>query len=108
MKDQGMGNLIREIERLRMEVEALRRIQFHEKPILSLLRRLLRAFQVQLPNAHLKQRRNKWICNFGMPDVALVMIEPVHGSRSSIPLRWRLHMLDTIDEILDRVESMLE
>jgi hypothetical protein len=103
-----MADPPRDLQRLRVEVEALRGSQFDERAILSLLRRLLKTYGSQLPKARIEQRRNKWICNFGIPDVGLIMIEPVHGSRSAIPLRWRHQMLDTVEEILDRVEAMTE
>jgi hypothetical protein len=102
-----MGDQAREIERFRDEVEALRSGPFGEREILSLTRRLLKSFGTCLPNARLELRRNKWICNFGIRDVALIMIEPVHGSRSAIPLRWRHQMLDTVEEILDRIEEQI-
>jgi hypothetical protein len=104
-----MGDPPRDLQRLRVEVESLRGSQFDERAILSLLRRLLKTFGSQLPKARIEQRRNKWIGNnFGIPDVGLIMIEPVHGPRSAIPLRWRHQMLDTVEEILDRVEAMTE
>jgi hypothetical protein len=101
-----MPDPMREIERFRAEVEVLRSLPFDEHPILALIRRLLRAFEPYIPNARLERRRNKWICNFGIPDMAMIMIEPVHGSRSAIPLRWRHQMLDAVEEVLDRVETM--
>lgn len=103
-----MPNPLREIERFRVEIEALRRIPFDDRVVLSLLRRLLKSFETYLPKAGIEQRRNKWVCNFGLRDVPLIMIEPVHGRRGAIPLRWRHQMLDVVEEILDRIELMME
>jgi hypothetical protein len=103
-----MSDLRRELRRLRVEVDALRASQFDDRAILRLLRRLLKTCGSCLPKARIERRRNKWICNFGIPDAALIMIEPVHGSRSAIPVRWRHQMLDAVEEILDRVEILLE
>jgi hypothetical protein len=96
------------IDRFRTEAAALRNNAFDEHALLSLLRRILKTFGDRLPKARLEHRRNKWICNFGIPDVPLIMIEPVHGSRNAIPMRWRHQMLDTNEEILDRLEVTME
>jgi hypothetical protein len=105
---RNMAGLSREIERFRADVEALRNTPFDEKAILALIRRLLTVFAPWIPKARLERRRHKWICSFGIPGMALIMIEPAHGSRSAIPFHWRHQMLDTVEEILDRIEAAVK
>jgi hypothetical protein len=103
-----MSTVLEEIDRLRSISSDLRSKRFDHKAILALLKSMLTALATYLPNAKLEERRNKWICNFGIRGVGLIMVEPVHGSRDAIPQFWRRQMLDTVDEVLDLVESEVE
>ena len=103
-----MSTVLEEIGRLRAISSDLRSKRFDHKAILALLRSMLAALARYLPNAELKEGKNKWVCNFGIKGVALIMVEPVHGSRDAIPQYWRTQMLDTVDEVLDLVESVVE
>jgi hypothetical protein len=103
-----MSTVLEEIERLRSISSDLRSKRFDHKVILALLKSLLSVLAAYLPNAKLEERKNKWICNFGIKGVGLIMVEPVHGSRDAIPQFWRKQMLDTADEVLDLVESVVE
>ncbi len=99
----------REIARLRSEADRLDSIPFTEKEILKLLEDLLRSMKHFLPKAELKEKKsNKWICNFGVKGLPMIMVERVHGSRKAIPITWRKQQINAINEALDFVESCLE
>lgn len=98
-----------EIARLRREAAYLDSSPFTEKEIIRLLEDLIRSVKRFLPRAELKEKKgNKWVCNFGVKGLPMVMIERVHGSRDAIPVTWRKKQINAVNEALDFVESCLE
>ena len=96
-----------EVKRLRGLAATLDSRPFGHKEILGLLSDILQTFQKCLPLAKLEQRKaNKWVCNFGIKGMSLIMVERTHGSRGdTIPVGWRKQMINAIDEVLDFIES---
>ncbi len=103
-----MKEILDEIARLRKEVKFLRRRRFDHKPMVALLEDVITSLRVYLPNAAIRKKNNKWVCNFGIKDLPLVMVERVHGSRDAIPPIWKSKQLNAVVELLDLIESQVE
>ena len=103
-----MKTVAGEIARLRSEVKSLGRKPFVHKPIVSLLKDVIASLKAYLPKAEIKKKGNKWVCNFGIKDLPLVMVERVHRGRNAISPFWRSRQLNAIVELLDLVESQVK
>lgn len=98
-----------DVERIRGLAGILDSRPFGHDEILRLLQDIVTTFSRYLPAAKLEEKRNnKWVCNFGIKGIPLVMVERVHGSRDAIPRVWRKRMINAVEEVLDLVESQGE
>ncbi len=102
-----MKTVTGEIARLRSEVKSLGRKPFGHKPMVSLLKDVIASLKAYLPKAEIRKNNNKWICNFGIKNL-IVMVERVHRGRNAISPFWRSKQLNAIVELLDLVESQVK
>jgi len=103
-----MKTVAGEIARLRSEVKSLGRKPFGHKPMVKLLKDVIASLKAYLPKAEIRKSNNKWVCNFGIKDLPLVMVERVHRGRDAISQFWRSKQLNTVVELLDLVESQVK
>ena len=102
-----MKTVAGEIARLRSEVKSLKGKPFGHKPMVKLLKDVIASLKAYLPKAEIRKNNNKWVCNFGIKNL-LVMVEKVHKGRDAIPRIWRSKQLNTVVELLDLVESQVK
>jgi len=98
-----------DIAKLRAQADLLDSIPFTEKEILRLLNEMVNSLSSYWPKATVEPKKtNKWICNFRIKGLPIIMVERVHGSRNAIPISMRKKQINGIHEALDFAESCLE
>ena len=102
-----MKDALLEIERLRTEAKRLRRLPYTEKEIRILLQDCIGTLKPLLPKASYVKAKKGWKYTFGIQEIGVVTVEPVHGSREAIPVGIRSKQTRAILTLLDIVEEDL-
>ena len=100
-----MNDALEEIRRLRGAAEDLRGKVYKDALIRKLLDDVVFTLKPLIPNAKMTMRNNKWVYNFGIKGMDLVMVERVHKGRNAVPQKWRSRQIKAVIDLLDYLEA---
>jgi len=93
------------LKKLRRALEEIRGQKFkHFDDFEKLITKIRREYGYLFPNFSENRNGNRYVYNFGVPEVNPISLEKEHGSRESVPRRYATFAIQGIEDVLTFIE----